>query len=246
MRYRSVSPCLIRSRIKLLTPSRISRTASLGLETNVVALGSDIRGLQVQHLQQDQQLQQAEIQRSSNQEAVLQEINNRFLGVQQPQQQVNCIHDQEGGRQDVSIRESIKTLHSSQTSLQESVTKLHTNQQRLELKLDIVTATQIVSAAERELRESTSLTPTSIDLSKRHCSKLPTQIKASFVSKTCTDSCICVCHPWRAQRTRGRLQEFIGTLFLGALAILALQCRYKRAHNIISCQIALQTSTQCW
>ena len=168
-----------------------------------------------QHRTQHQQLQQAESQRISSQEAVLREINNRATSIEHALQQAKHAHNQRISQQEVSIRDSITRVHGSQLSLQESVTDIRSGHQRLELKLDAVTAVQIAGTAEREIRRSISLAKTPIDLSRLFSSTLPTQGVAPFALMWCTNSCTCICHRRRAHRTPRRLQDFLGSLFLG-------------------------------
>ena len=117
-------------------------------------------------------------------------------------------------------------LHTDQLLLKQSVTDLHTGQQRLEFKLDAVTAAQIASTAEREVRRSLSHATTPMDLSQRLTSTPPTRILTPLALSMCPTSCTCRCHQRRVKRTPDRLQDFIGGLFLGysGMPIITLAC----------------------
>ena len=164
---------------------------------------------------QHQQFQQAEAQRSSTHKNLVKEITNQSRSLHGAQQQATHTYDQRLKQQDLLIRESATRLHADQLSLQGSIENLGISQQRLEIKLDTVTAAQIASATESEVRRSITSASTSIDFSRRLSSIPPAQIQTRLAIKLCANSCTCVCHSYKVRRTPGRLQDFFGSLFWG-------------------------------
>ena len=100
------------------------------MEASIETLKSDVQNLRSQHIAQHQLLQQAEAQRSSNQEAVLQEVDKRARSIEQVHQEAERAHKQRSNQQAVSILDSVSGFHESQLLLQESVTGLRTVQQQ--------------------------------------------------------------------------------------------------------------------
>ena len=129
-------------------------------------------------------------------------------------------------QREAPTREAMINLRTGQILLKESVTDLLIGQQRLELKLDAATAAQIATMTEREVRRSLSHETTPMNLSQRFMSTPPTRIATPLTMITCTHSCTCRCHQRKAQRTPGRLHEFIGNLFLGysGISIITPAC----------------------
>ena len=83
------------------------------------------------------------------------------------------------------------------------------------MKLDVIEATQIANTAESEIRDNRFSVAPRTGLPGQTSEAPPTQIITTLVSKLCADSCTCTCHSRIVRRTPGRLQDFIGTLFLG-------------------------------
>ena len=183
------------------------------------ALGSDIRSLQLQHQKNYQQLQEAEVQRSSSQEAIFQEVNERSNRIEQAQRQGERTHIHRISQQENTVNESISRLSTDQHLLQESIANLQTSHQRLELKIDVATSAQIASTAEREIRKRLSLASDHLNLSRCLSSALPTRIMIPLSLFRSPSRCTCICHYRRAHRTPDGLQGFLGSLFIGYTGI---------------------------
>ena len=178
-----------------------TRAASFGFEATIKTIQSGIRDLQLQQLAQYQQVQQIDNQRWRDQHHVLRGINDLIGGLQQSQQQAESIREQNTIQREDHLREAVASLLAGQ--------------QRLEFKVDAVTAAQIARTAEQNMRGN-ALSPTAPIGRSDGLSPTPlSNVRLSVAYEQCISSCTCICHRRGVHRTPQRLQGFLGSLFLG-------------------------------
>ena len=130
---------------------------------------------------------------------------------------------------------------------QAPISQLLMVQQRLELKLDVLEATNIARIADSAIR-NTSQSPTHQTRSLREHNIQTFQVSTTLSRWQCTPNCICNCHRQGHMRSPHFLDKLFGTLFAGynGIPYLTLACDSKSCQQRSSPGIMITYCFPVW